>query len=375
MPSAISNLLFVFALTFLSACGSPTTSQVELSSKLSFLAADHEVIFLGRHYLTNTKFSVIAEADGFDIDLLQGKWEFAIIAWEKNGTGRFTGTTKCGVKENVEVSGASVKLDFDISTSSCNNEYFRSPGYLSSVDGQIQELKVKDCLSLSAVTNGSSTCTSPGTFTHFRLAYIPQLKGIITSAQAPQFISNCETFSTTTNIKLPAHARVHLNLQLITYSEATCTNQVSQFNLPKGIAEHAGRTRVFDLSDATIMYLGTVLPSLVAQNTIQLSLGSTIPNGETRNASLRFIQPNHYSGSLAVSCVATPSSSISAYISTYACNCDANGDCTLSFTVDNGSGAPLNKIVFNYTLSSSGGDTSNAATAVSCSGATGSCTY
>lgn len=236
MPAYYSILFSLLTLFFLSACGGPATSRVELSSNLSFLTADHEVIFLGKHYLSNTKFSVIADTDGFDVDLLLGKWELAIVAWEKDGSGRFTGTTKCAVRENVDISGAAVKLDFNISISGCNSDFFRRPGYLATSDGQLQTIKIKDCTNLATVTNGGSSCTSPGAFSHFRLAYIPHSNGIKTNAQAPQFISGCHAFNATTGLKFPAHARVYLNFDLITYSEATCATEVSRFNLPMGIA-------------------------------------------------------------------------------------------------------------------------------------------
>lgn len=364
MNSQKINLLALLALVFLCACGSPSKTSVGLTSSLSLLTVDHEVIFLGRHYLSNSKFSVIADADGFEVDLLQGKWEFALIAWEKSPSGRFTGATKCGVKQDVEIKGSEFKLDLVISSSGCNDDFFRKPGFLAT-SGELQALAVKANESLSTIFGPSSSFTLPSGFSRFKIVYKPKSSGIRTSSSLSSFTSECTPFDELTPLlKLPAFGKAYLDLDFEIYSDSNCLSFFKKISLPMGISDHPAISRVFDSSETTIMYLGNETPSIIANNTRQLVIGDiTSPTPVNRSFTLSL--GSHYTGAKAVG---FGSIQFPSYAVDNGSGCDATGLCSLKFTVTNTSGGTINRLVFQYTLKDSSNKESNTARAIACSG-------
>jgi hypothetical protein len=360
-----NSFLILILLSLLGACGSPVTSRVEISSKLSFLSTDHEIIFIGKHYVSDTKFSLNVENDGFDMDIPRGKWEFALIAWQKDGSGRFTGTTKCQALSNVDVQGESIRLNFSISTAGCDHEFFRRSGFLAS-NGEFQDIKIKSCTELSNITESSSTCTP--VFTSYRLIVKPQNARMNTTAPRNDFISDCYLFNNSTSLKFPAFGVIPLNLEIEAHTNSTCSAFGKRYLLPKGLNVEPGLSRVFDNADTSVVFIGDQTPAIIAINTVQTSL-STIPPTGNLSRSLTFRHSDHYSGSIATSCSAPNPT----YTTVDSCNCDAMGLCTLNFTVNNLSGASIDKIIFQYNLTD-GTNASNTATAISCSGFNNSCT-
>lgn len=365
--SSLISLLPGLAFLLIVGCGGPVKSRVELSSSISLLSTDHELIFTGRHYASNSRFTVLAEADGFDVEILQGKWEFAIVAWEKNGVGRFTGTTKCGKLVNATVSGAATRLSFDVTTANCNDGFFRRTGFLHASSGELQSLKLKANANLSTITEATSAYTLPPGYVSYRIVYDPKARRNSTTS----FQSDCYPLGSSSPLRLPVFGSVPLAFDIRIYTDAACDTEHKIVSLSKGLTESPGTLRIFDSGDETVVYIGDSMPVIIAVNTIQLSLGSTIEIGEERTRSLSFIQPNHYSGHLADTCSATPPA---ANVTVNYCTC-SSGACTLNFTVDNTVGSEaIDKVIFQYTLTDASGNTSNTASARACSGSNSSCT-
>lgn len=365
MKSWYSALLMLMSLILLSACGSPSSTRVELSSNLSFLTIDHEVIFLGRHYSTNTKFSVISEAEKFDMDLLLGKWEFAILAWEKTGS-RFTGTPRCFVTTDQEITKSTTVLTLDIKASSCDHEFFRKPGFLDSTLNEFQTLKVKANGSLSSIVSPTSLYALPTGFSAYKL--------ILKDSGGRFLASDCSAFGATTPIKFPAFGRVYLEVAFQVFSDATCSSFTKSIRLPEGISDHPAISRVFDLADETIVYLGNETPSIVANNTIQLVI-SSITDSAPVNRTLTFLKPNHYSGAVAsqFGTIIFPPNTVQDPIKPSVCT--VAGTCSLHFVATIPSGYPIDRLVFQYTLKDADGNESNSAIAIACSGLNSSCKF
>ena len=367
MPASL-NLMFVILLSLLAACGKgdKTTTAFEVSN-LAFAASnDQDALLYGQHLNSKITFSKLITTGNAEMDLPSGEWLFAVVAWDR-ADATLEGKTRCKILPKVSLNGGFVPLSFEISTEGCKNFFFGKGNFLHSASGEFQEVTFKACTDLTTATGPGVSCSSPAGYSGYTVTAIEYLLGPAGNPLqgAESLISGCSIPST--SFRLPVFSALPLAFKVRAYSDVTCTNLQKEIVFKKGVQEIPGMTRVFDNVNTTEIYISDApVPSIVAKNTSQTS-GYVSQNGLAPLANIvrtiTFIQPNHYSGNLAVNCGFTFSSPINSIGS---CSCNANGACTASVNITNPSSTEfLKDVVFGYTLTD-GTETSNAANAKMC---------
>jgi hypothetical protein len=233
-------------LSFIS-CAKKETTKAKLV--VSFAAAqtnqfDGSVIIMGKHNETGAKFLHKVEGAGFEQDLQNGTWNFAIIGWHGATTGvnkNFRGKAYCDTIPNLELTGGDVDLSFNATVSNCSRSFFGAES-AEAINGFIP-LKGHSCYSVDRfiAANGNfakdhlGVCndTAPSiktNATHFRLAIKRlNLDGSFGSLIPGECIDMTNP-GTDEFYRVPkGSTEFDFTYEIVTYSDAACSTQVKTY--------------------------------------------------------------------------------------------------------------------------------------------------
>ncbi len=157
----MSKLIFIYSFLFLlSGCfldqeGKDQSSvEVKLTENLVSGAAGGAILYLVNKD-SNIQRSMILTESSLNVQLKQGTWDFAIVAWTGDGSANqnLTGSIKCGLQKGVKLDEASESVSLNFNTSTCNNSFFTPPAHLAS--GSMQAVTIVNCLTVTNPTPGT----------------------------------------------------------------------------------------------------------------------------------------------------------------------------------------------------------------------------
>jgi len=154
-PSFLYLFLFLLSGCFLDQEGKDQSSvEVKLTQNVLDGAAGGAILYLINKDL-NIQRSMILTESSLNIQLKQGTWDFALVAWAGDGSTNpnFSGAIKCGLQKGVKLDQASESVSLNFNTSTCNNSFFTPPAHLAT--GSMLDLKIVNCLTVTNPTPGT----------------------------------------------------------------------------------------------------------------------------------------------------------------------------------------------------------------------------
>jgi hypothetical protein len=171
----LKSFLFMLVCLLIASCGKsekvPSTFSLSLGSIVSGAPQYGGILISGR-MISQDKHLQMAFRYNEDmvIELDEGVWEFAVIAWEGDsslveGDRLFTGRHSCAYAPPVELSQADATVNLSLAYNTCADtfagvERFSDASFMkSSQPNQFREISLRSCSALPTVASGTS-CTS-----------------------------------------------------------------------------------------------------------------------------------------------------------------------------------------------------------------------
>ena len=233
-----SWFLFIFLFLGLTSCGPKVKDLKKTSLSFNFSTVDQllkgGIYIYGEDILTGQFFSrglpINTGQTEVNLDLPGGRWRFFAIGWEGDKT--MEGKNRCafaGLGAPITVNGeTTVVLNF--SQDNClENNIFAGTDYASS-SGLFHKLKLVSCMTLSGVSNYSSTCHYPLSRMGAGQSYRVNLGGHYISPMTiqPGLTSDCisnndiDSSEHLSNIRLPFGGLINFPLEIISYDSPNC---------------------------------------------------------------------------------------------------------------------------------------------------------
>jgi hypothetical protein len=105
----------------------PETSKLKVSIAAVTGSAQFPggLYLMGKHESGNKFIRVVRETDSIELELENGKWDFASMGWDSTAQ-HFEGNSFCGLQQGMELKGSDIALDLKATKENCNNIIFGS---------------------------------------------------------------------------------------------------------------------------------------------------------------------------------------------------------------------------------------------------------
>ena len=162
------SLAILFMIFFISCSQEAPKTEAQFTLNFSAIAGG-ETMLWAENRAIGASFARVVTNEAFEMDLVNGKWDFYLINWESSASGALTGKVKCDAIRDIELSGGEVPLDFYLANASCDNSLF-APAFLSDnaatrtgADGgeyRFPQIGFKNCDRIDSVVDSASTCNT-----------------------------------------------------------------------------------------------------------------------------------------------------------------------------------------------------------------------
>ncbi|MEE3078543.1 MAG: hypothetical protein VX341_04330, partial [Bdellovibrionota bacterium] len=160
------SLAILFMILFISCSQEAPKTEAQFTLNFSAIAGGETMLWAENRAL-GASFARVVTNEAFEMELVNGKWDFYLINWESSSEGALTGKVKCDAIRDIELSGGEVPLDFYLANASCDNSLF-APAFLSDntssgVTGgeyRFPQVGFNNCDRLDSVVDNTSTCNT-----------------------------------------------------------------------------------------------------------------------------------------------------------------------------------------------------------------------
>lgn len=266
-------LILPFLLLVLTACGGKKTASTSFVLNASALISGTTpvggIALVGKS--GSDTFSVglsAANAASFSVDLPQGDWNFAAIAWlDDSGQGAMTGKVRCGVS-NTQIQGTEATVNLSLTHAACSNQLIASATHIDSntytaiSENTFKKVGLNSCLNPIGLTteacDGSSLARTPGEHLSFRLVF----PGAASFGQAmPNLVSNCFNIASPNNgqfmtdVRWPIGGDIKFPGVIVGYEKFNCQDaDDTKYYLPKGFLGGEGLAHFIQTSTVSNNY-------------------------------------------------------------------------------------------------------------------------
>lgn len=241
-----SILLFVL---FISGCSGPagkSTAKLEITSSFLFAGQPGGVILYTIDKTRGLQQAFIMDSNQITLNLEDGSWDFAVVAW--SGASTMSGTMTCALSSlNLKSSDSTIPLT--LSQAACNQDFFAQANFRA--NGVIKGLEFVNCLSTTGIVDPATACDSAnrGMGNSYRVKMaghsstgVGGLSGLNPS-QLNYLSSSCQTANTlpssvsSPSIKLPSGGPLFRPASVIeVFSDTSCSQGKRTFFYPNGLA-------------------------------------------------------------------------------------------------------------------------------------------
>ena len=160
------SLAILFMIFFISCSQEAPKTEAQFTLNFSAIAGG-ETMLWAENRAIGSSFARVVTNEAFEMDLVNGVWDFYLINWESSASGALTGKVKCDALKGIDLNGGEVPLDFYLANASCDNSLF-APAFLSDntsagVTGgeyRFPQVGFKNCDRIDAINDNAEACNS-----------------------------------------------------------------------------------------------------------------------------------------------------------------------------------------------------------------------
>ena len=165
------SLVILFMIFFISCSQEAPKTEAQFTLNFSAIAGGETMLWAGNRAL-GASFARVVTNEAFEMDLVNGVWDFYLINWESSVSGALTGKVKCDALKGIDLNGGEVPLDFYLANTSCDNNLFAPPasGDNTSVGNtsvgnfgaeyRFPQIGFKNCDRIDAIRDSAETCNN-----------------------------------------------------------------------------------------------------------------------------------------------------------------------------------------------------------------------
>ncbi len=160
------SLVILFMIFFISCSQEAPKTEAQFTLNFSAIAGGETMLWAENRAL-GASFARVVTNEAFEMDLVNGVWDFYLINWESSANGALTGKVKCDAIKGIELNGGEVPLDFYLANASCDNSLF-APAFLSDNtragvnvgEYRFPQIGFKNCERIDAINDPSGSCNT-----------------------------------------------------------------------------------------------------------------------------------------------------------------------------------------------------------------------
>lgn len=251
-------LLFILFAALLTSCSEGTKKpNAVFRLDRAILAGPFNGMLYGRHAGTGKKFAkkFTDASPSITLSLLNGSWEFALIAWD--GANAYEGTVKCATQQSV-LNGEARTIAADLTVDGCANTIFGGTNSAEPTLG-LKTVNFNNCSNIDHVTAFDDTCSSlqRGFNRSFKFA-LAEYNDFTSDSRSVAYDSVCIPTTpadgvTTTSLRLPiGDTNSMFDLIVKSYDDFACTGYEDVSVVKKGLSDP--ETKVYG-DQAAISYV------------------------------------------------------------------------------------------------------------------------
>lgn len=160
------SLVILFMIFFISCSQEAPKTEAKFTLNFSAIAGG-ETMLWAENRAIGASFARVVTNEAFEMDLVNGLWDFYLINWESSASGALTGKVKCDAIKGIELNGGEVPLDFYLANASCDNSLF-APAFLAdntsvgvnTGEYRFPQIGFKNCERIDAINDSAESCNT-----------------------------------------------------------------------------------------------------------------------------------------------------------------------------------------------------------------------